>query len=226
MVPISVAFVDDHPLLLAGISSLFSAKSDFNVVATGVSASDAVDIAARFAPDVIVVDLSMPGNVFDAIAEIVRRPQDTKVLAYTAAVGIEHAVSALDAGASGYVLKGSTAEELMEGIRTVHSGETFITPGFANKVIVALRTASLRKTSAQAIRLSAREEQIVRQLLRGLTNREIAQNLSIGEKTVKHYMTILMQKLHARNRIGVVIAAQKMDMDIQERASPYSRHQQ
>lgn len=219
MVPISVAFVDDHPVLLDGIASMFTAGKDFNVVAVGACAADALAIASVQAPDVLVVDLSMPGNVFGAIAEIVGKAQGTKVLAFTAMTGIEYAVQALDAGATGYVLKGSTADELMQGIRAVHGGETFITPNFANKVIVALRSASLRKVAAQAIKLSIREEQIIRLLLRGRTNKEIALSLSISEKTVKHYMTLLMQKLHARNRIEVVIAAQKLEADNAERTS-------
>lgn len=222
MVPISVAFVDDHPVLLDGIASMFTTGTDFNVVAVGASAADALAIASARAPDVLVVDLSMPGNVFAAIAEIVGKGEGTKVLAFTAMTGIEYAVQALDAGASGYILKGSTADELMQGIRAVHRGETFITPSFANKVIVALRSATARKAAAQAIKLSIREEQIVRLLLRGRTNKEIALSLSISEKTVKHYMTLLMQKLSARNRIEVVIAAQKLEADNLERTS--SRH--
>ena len=222
MASISVAFVDDHPVLLDGIASMFTTGTDFDVVAVGSSAADALAIASAQAPDVLVVDLSMPGNVFGAIAEIVGKAQGTKVLAFTAMTGIEYAVQALDAGASGYILKGSTADELKQGIRAVHCGETFITPSFANKVIVALRSASLRKVAAQAIKLSIREEQIIRLLLRGRTNKEIALSLSISEKTVKHYMTLLMQKLSARNRIEVVIAAQKLEADNAERTS--SRH--
>ena len=222
MASISVAFVDDHPVLLDGIASMFTTGTDFDVVAVGASAADALAIASAQTPDVLVVDLSMPGNVFGAIAEIVGKAQGTKVLAFTAMTGIEYAVQALDAGASGYILKGSTADELKQGIRAVHGGETFITPSFANKVIVALRSASLRKVAAQAIKLSIREEQIIRLLLRGRTNKEIALSLSISEKTVKHYMTLLMQKLSARNRIEVVIAAQKLEADNAERTS--SRH--
>jgi DNA-binding CsgD family transcriptional regulator len=89
-------------------------------------------------------------------------------------------------------------------------------------VIEALRTASMRKVAAGPIKLSIREEQIVRLLLRGRTNREIAIGLGIGEKTVKNYMTILMQKLHARNRLEVLIAAQKLEVD--NRGEPISRH--
>jgi DNA-binding NarL/FixJ family response regulator len=212
MKPISVALIDDHPLLLAGVATLFEASDGFELVAKGACASDAIEVMKQH-PDVIILDLNMPGDAFDAIAVIAANSEGTKVVAFTASTGIDHAVRALEAGASGYILKGSSAEELLQGVRAVHAGETYIAQGFATKVIAALRNASLRKIAAQAIKLSIREEQIVRLLLRGRTNKEIAAGLGISEKTVKHYMTILMQKLQARNRLEVVIAAQKLEVE-------------
>ena len=208
---ISVGLVDDHPLLRSGLAALFESTDGFEVVAQGSCAADAVEISSRFSPNILIMDLTMPGNAFSAISEINGKQKNTKIVAFTASAGIEHAVMALDAGASGYILKGSTAEELVNGVRTVHMGETYITQGFATKVVLALRNASVRKLAADAIKLSVREEQIVRLLLHGRTNKEIALSLSISEQTVKHYMSILMQKLHARNRLEVVIAAQKME---------------
>lgn len=156
------------------------------------------------------MDLNMAGNAFDAIAEISRKSK-TKVVVLTASTGVDHAVHSLDAGAHGYVLKGGSADELIRSIRSVLDGQTYISQEFASKVISALRDESVRKAAAKAIKLSIREEQIVRLLLRGKTNKEIANALKICEKTVKHYMTVLMQKLNARNRLEVVIAAQKMN---------------
>lgn len=210
---ISVALIDDHPLMLAGVVNLFETTDDFIVIGKGATSEDALDINRKLRPDVMVMDLFMPGNAFDVISEIVTTSSGTKIVAFTAMTGSDHAVRALNAGASGYVLKGSSADELIQGVRAAHRGETYITPGFAFKVIEALRHASLRKIAAGPIKLSIREEQIVRLLLRGLTNREIAIGLGIGEKTVKNYMTILMQKLHARNRLEVLIAAQKLEVD-------------
>lgn len=210
---ISIALVDDHPLLLSGIARMFEQAGDFDVVACGATADEAVEIVAQHVPDILILDLSLPGNAFDAIASIASKTDGTKVVAFTASTGIEYAVRALEAGASGYMLKGSTADEVMRGIRAVWGGEVYITQGFASKVISALRNASLRKIAAQAIKLSIREDQIIRLLLRGRTNKEIAIALGISEKTVKHYMTVLMQKLQARNRLEVVIAAQKLEAD-------------
>jgi DNA-binding NarL/FixJ family response regulator len=161
--------------------------------------------------DVALVDLGMPGNVYEAIQSLRAKAPDTKILVFTASVAIDHAVRALEAGAHGYVLKGSTIGELTDAIRAVFKGETYLTQSFALKVISALRNTSARKAALHALQLSLREEQVVRLLLRGKTNREIADSLKISEKTVKYYMSALMQKMHARNRIEVVLAAQRLN---------------
>lgn len=217
MAKISIAFVDDHPVLLEGLASVFMEIPRFKVLATGKCAADAIEMLNKIRPDVILLDLNMPGDAFAAIAQIRELSCETKIIVFTASAGIDHAVRALDAGATGYVLKGSTDEELMQAIDVVLTGETFITPSFASKVIAALRNVSLRKAASQKIRLSVREDQIVRLLLLGRTNKEIAQRLQISEKTVKHYMTLLMQKLQARNRVEVVLAAQGLDGFLTER---------
>jgi DNA-binding NarL/FixJ family response regulator len=210
MIALSVGLVDDHPLLLRGVVSLLEQSSEFQVVQTGLTSQDIVDISTAYHPDVIVTDLSMPGDVYRAIATAATLAPDTKILAFTAAAGIEPAIRALDAGATGYVLKGSPASELIQAIEAVHRGETYITQSFASKVIAGLRDSALRRKAAEAVKLSIREEQIVKLLVRGNTNKEIADALKISEKTVKHHMTYLMQKLHARNRTEAVIAVQKL----------------
>jgi two-component system nitrate/nitrite response regulator NarL len=216
---VSVAFIDDHPLFLAGVSSLFASQDRFRVVGLGSNATDALEIARGHNPAIMVMDLNMPGDAFAAITQI-SRAFSTKIIAFTASTGIDCAVRALDAGASGYVLKGSTADELLSAVELVVRGETFINQGLATKVIQALRTATNRPVQTGTLKLSAREQQIVQHLLRGLTNRAIADRLAISEKTVKHYMTVLMQKMHARNRLEVVIAAQKMEGSLPEGGRP------
>jgi len=212
MSAISVGIVDDHPLLIEGIATLLSrTQGRLQVLSTGSTARDIIDISARLHPDVIIVDLSMPGDVYAAIAASIKISPNTKIIAFTAATGVDAAIRALDAGAMGYVQKGSSAQELILAIESVCHGETYITRSFASQVIAGLRNASLRRVAAQAVRFSIREDQIVRLLLRGFTNKEIAASLKISDKTVKNYMTLLMQKLNARNRLEVVIAAQKMN---------------
>ncbi|AHK42269.1 MULTISPECIES: response regulator transcription factor [Ensifer] len=209
---ISVAFVDDHPILLEGLVSLYSGKSDLEIVAKGENAVDALKIVEEFSPEVLVLDLSMPGDAIAAIELVTQKYKDTRIIVFTANSSIETAIQVLNYGVSGYVLKGSSASDLHEAIRTVYDGETFITAGFATKVIMAMKTAEIRRRSQAQRRLSLREEQIVRHLMRGSTNREIAACLDISEKTVKHYMTVLMQKLDVRNRVEVVLAAQRLDV--------------
>jgi DNA-binding NarL/FixJ family response regulator len=209
---ISVGIVDGHPLLIEGIATLFSrSHGRIQVSSIGSTTRDIIDIAARLHPDVIIVDLSLPGDVYAAIAASIKISPNTKIVAFTAATGVDWAIRALDAGASGYVLKASSAHELIQAVESVCHGETYITRSFASQVIAGLRNASLRRVAAEAVRFSIREDQIVRLLLRGLTNKGIAASLKISEKTVKNYMTLLMQKLNARNRLEVVIAAQKMN---------------
>ena len=203
---IRIAFVDDHPVLLAGIAAIFTDDDDFEVVAKGTCADDAVSISATHRPDVVVLDLNMPGDAFAAMADIGRRWPRIKIVAFTAAAEIDTAVKTLRSGACGYLVKGSEPEELRDGILAVLQGETFVTPSLAGKVLNALAT----QIENHATRLSCRETQIVRLLYKGMTNKEIATDLKISEKTVKHYMTILMQKLNVRNRLEVVMASQRM----------------
>lgn len=208
MSALSVAFVDDHPVFLMGISGLFSGNSGYRVVGTGTTTAEAASLVRSHSPDVLVIDLNLPGDPYRAIAEISQTR--TKIVVFTASTGIDCAVRALDAGASGYLLKGSSANELMTAIDSVVRGETFINQTFAAQIIAAMRSKALRRIASPETRLSVRERQIVQHLMHGRTNREIAETLHISEKTVKHYMTVLMQKLHVRNRVEAVIAAQKL----------------
>ncbi|MFN3318805.1 MAG: response regulator [Allorhizobium sp.] len=213
---VRVAFVDDHPILLEGLVSLYRTKTDLDVVAMGHTTVDALNIVETHHPDVIVMDLSMPGDSFAAIDVMLASYPDTKVIVFTASSAIQPAVELIEAGISGYVLKGASSSDLHHAIISAYSGETYITPGFATKVIVSMKTAELRRRAQPAERLHHREEQIVSGLLKGLTNREIGLTLNISEKTVKHYMTSLMSKLNVRNRVELVIA-------VKNRTSPRDR---
>lgn len=223
---VSIGLVDDHPLMIEGIITLFSRAQGLEISSTGSTARDIIDISSRFRPDVIIVDLSMAGDVYEAIATSIKVSPATKIVAFTAATGVDSAIRALDAGANGYVLKGSSAQELIQAVEAVRLGETYITQSFASQVIAALRNTAVRRVAAEAVRFSIREDQIVRLLLRGKTNKEIAVALKISEKTVKNYMTILMQKLNARNRLEVVIAAQAMAELDQDDSAKHQQWQQ
>ncbi len=209
----TVALVDDHPLMVDGMLQLLSKSTTLQVTAVGTTSSDLIDICKKHRPELFIVDLSLPGDVYEAIQLALKVSPTTKFIAYTASTAVDTAIRALDAGAKGYVLKGSTASELLAALDSALNDETYISQAFASRVINALRDASLRRAAAEVVRLSIREDQIVRLLLRGKTNREIAMTLTISERTVKHYMTALMQKLQVRNRTEVVLAAQKLQSD-------------
>ncbi|MEP3329236.1 response regulator transcription factor [Sedimentitalea sp.] len=206
MTKFTVAVVDDHPMLLEGLKAIFQDNEAYRVLSTGNCADDAIRIATSTEPDVLILDLNLPGDAFEAIARIVSSASVTRIVAFTASANIQHAVLALNKGASGYVLKGSTDKELFGALDTVLAGDSYITPGFAGKVISALSTGQ------EKTRLSAREDQVVKLLLGGRTNREIGQELRLSEKTVKQYMSQLMQKLEVRNRVEVVLAAQQLQI--------------
>ncbi len=212
---INICLIDDHPILLSGIMALFDSDPMINVKGTGDDANSAIALSNEHGPDVIVMDLNMPGNVIDAIKAIASSGETTKVLAFTAVSGVDYAIAALEAGAAGYVLKGSSIDDLKQAIEQVHLGESYISPSFASKVVAGMRTASLRRTARENCRFSVREEQVLRLLLLGHTNKEIAECLSISDKTVKHYMTVIMQKMNVRNRIEVVLAARTWECQVQ-----------
>ncbi|MGO4737326.1 LuxR C-terminal-related transcriptional regulator [Bosea sp. 2KB_26] len=210
MPDLSIAIVDDHPMLMEGIAALLKRWGGFMLAATGNVADHIVSIARTHRPDEMIVDLSMTGDVFQAIADALKIAPETKIVVFTASASTEDAIRALDAGAKGYVLKGSPGEDLFQALQAAQRGDVYVTPAFATKLICALKEKTLERQKAINNRLSVREQQIVNLLLLGKMNNEIARELSLSAKTVKGYMTNLMAKLNARNRLEVVLAAQKL----------------
>lgn len=190
-------------MLLEGMQSIFGRREGYDVVGIGSCCDDAIKIVRDRSPSILVLDLSMGGDAFVCIREIRDKHPATRVVTFTASASVNHAVQALDAGASAYVLKGGPLSSLAEAIDTVAQGETYITQGFATKVITAIR----QPRSTNELRLSVREDQIIRLVLEGKTNKQIGDLLAISEKTVKHYMTIIMQKFNVKNRVGVALMA-------------------
>jgi len=192
------------------MSALFRFEPGYEVVAEGASADAALEIVAGHRPDVLFLDLSMPGNVFEAITQISHSEPGTHVVVYTAFSSFDSVLKALDAGATGFVLKGGRVEEVLEAVEAVMNGEMFITKQYAGQVLTGLRNKSARGSALEkAVKLSVREKQIVQHLMHARTNREIASEMLLSEKTVKYYMSGLMNKLNARNRLEVVLEAQK-----------------
>jgi two-component system, NarL family, nitrate/nitrite response regulator NarL len=197
--------------LLDGLLNVFASRADFTVVASSGSPAQAQVIAEAHLPEILILDPGDSEEGFNVVTAIAGMGREMKVVVFTTVNRIEHAVRALDAGASAYLTSASTSGELLEAVQTVLAGDSFISPGIATRLIASLRTAAFTKAAAQKLRLTVREEQIVGLLHKGKTNREIGQDLGLSEKTVKHYMTVLMQKLAARSRLEVVLALKALD---------------
>jgi DNA-binding NarL/FixJ family response regulator len=208
-----IAFVDDHPTLLMGIAALFSSDERYHIVGTGSSADDALALATRHEPEILILDLSMPGDVFAAIQAIAERAAKTRIIIFTAFANVDLAFQALDSGAHAFVLKGRPSEDLYAAIDAVLTGQLYVSPDFSRKLMSGFRNRSKREKELQSAKLSAREMQIVECLFEAKTNKEIARTLQLSEKTVKHYMTNLMNKLKVKSRLEVVLAAQAMRRD-------------
>lgn len=206
----TVTISDDHPIFLQGVEDVLRRHPDLQVVGTAISAQSTLELVVAQKPDLAILDLSMPGDVFQTIADIASNAVRTRTLVYTAYCSVDSAVRALDAGATGFVLKTDPVEELLYGVRGGIRGELVISKRFSAEVLKAMRARLKEAPEDHFATLSPRETQIVGQLLLGHTNREIAKTLGLTEQTVKHYMTGLMQKLDARNRVDIVIAAKRL----------------
>ncbi len=210
--PIRICVVDDHPLLREGVVGTLSAAG-MDVVGAGASTDDATRLADERLPDVMLLDISMPGGGIEAARAIGRSHPKIKTIMLTVSEREDDVIAAMEAGARAYVLKGIGGPELLATIRSVHQGETYITPQMAARVLSRMqrRTGANGSTRSKApeSELTIREEQIMDEVAQGFTNKEIALKFRLSEKTVKHYMTSVLQKLQVRNRVQAVIALQK-----------------
>ncbi|QIO47098.1 response regulator transcription factor [Rhizobium leguminosarum bv. trifolii] len=198
MTVITIAIVDDHPLFREGVSRSLSKIDDFVVVGEGASADDAVTLAASQRPDVLLLDVSMPGGGINAISEIVVGSPQTKVLMLTASEDVDPLIASLRRGAAGYVVKGIGSRGLAEAIRTVVRGSRYISPGMRTKIVE--KTLLDRPAS-----LTPRETEVIELVAEGLSNKHIARRLELQEKTIKHHMTEILFKLGASNRTEAAI---------------------
>ena len=208
MKPIRVVVVDDHPMFRGGVVQILDTDDHFEVVGEGGSASEAIQLAKTHEPDLILLDISLPGSGLEAASQIGKLCPDIQIVMLTASEEEQNVTASLEAGAKGYLLKGTSGPELIRIARAVCGGDSYVTPTLAAKLLSQMRQKQIQqKQSSENGRseLTSREEEVLDQVSRGLTNKEIARQLSLSEKTVKHYMTIIMQKLQVRNRVEAVI---------------------
>ena len=199
---------DDHPLFREGVSRTLISEADFEVVGEAADAQEAVELARNILPDIILLDISMPGSGIEAARQISRICPVVKLIMLTVSEHDDDVMSALQAGARGYILKGIGGRELVGIIRSVHQGESYVSPDLAARLLVEMRESDSDAVMRDPLsELTAREEQILKGVSRGLSNKEIGLELGLQEKTVKHYMTNILQKLQVRNRVEAALIA-------------------
>lgn len=207
---IRVAIVDDHPIMRDGLIYTFDREADFEVVGQGGTGDEAVHIAEMLLPDLILLDINMPGDGITAARTISHRCPAVRIIMLTAHDGEQYVVDALRGGASGYVVKGISSEELVKTARAVHGGEAYVSPALAARLLGRRSIEAAPEASpSKFLDLTAREEQILRFVSEGHSNKEIGDLIGLTERTVKHYMTNILQKLHARNRVEAALIARE-----------------
>ena len=197
---IRVMLADDHQILLDGLRRLIDSTGDMKVVATATDAATAVAAAQEHRPDVLVLDVSMPGGGLEVARRVREMELPTKVVILTMFSEDRYVMEAVRLGAAGYVLKRSADKELLEAIRTVAAGEAYLTPA---AVRLLLATQQSEKGRAEPA-LSPREREVLRFTARGYSNLEIAERLFVSPKTVDTYRSRIMAKLDLHRRSQLV----------------------
>lgn len=203
---IRVVVADDHPVVREGLRSFLAARPGIDVVGETGDADGLVATAQALQPDVVLVDLVMPGDGIEAIQRLQALPTPPRALVLTSFTGDNKVVPALRAGAAGYLLKDVDPLELEAAIRTVHRGGTLLSPTASTPVIDAVRgDASIDDT--RLAQLSPRERDVLACLARGLSNRAISDELYVSEKTVKTHVSSILSKLRVSDRTQAAVFA-------------------
>ncbi|MEQ1403760.1 response regulator transcription factor [Neorhizobium sp. Rsf11] len=207
MTAVKIAVVDDHPLFREGVTRSFSEIEDFEIVGEGGSRDDAIRIAREFCPDVMLIDISMPGSGLETITDALEYCPTLKIVMLTVSEARDDITKALKLGAKGYVLKGIGSRGLAEVVRTIAAGGSYVSPALSAQLIAGL------SASAEAVEqpdpmaeLTDREQEVLNLVASGLSNKRVARELDLHEKTVKHHMTRIFSKLKVSNRTEAALA--------------------
>ena len=208
--PIRIVVADDHPIVRAGIVSLLEQAPGIEVVGEAADGAEAVELAASEHPDLVLMDLRMPGvDGASATASIVAAGDGTRVLVLTTYETDDHILAAIEAGASGYLLKAAPQAEILAGIRAVAAGETVLAPSIAAKLVSRVRADA---ASVAPPTLSPREREVLALVAAGRSNPEIARDLYIGEATVKTHLLHAFEKLGVNDRTRAVTRAMELGL--------------
>jgi two-component system, NarL family, nitrate/nitrite response regulator NarL len=214
---IRIGVIDDHPMLLDGILLALRSNSDFEIIGTGETKADAIALAQTVKPEIMLLDVGIAGGGIEAARHISKAEPDVKLIMFTASDRPDHVNAALAAGVMGYVLKGASSRELCDSIRTVCSGKRYITPELAMTILAPHPIGSPVIDAENAPQklskkdFTNREIDVIQLLSAGKTNKVIAMELSLSEKTVKHHMSNIMEKLQVHSRLSAALILSKWD---------------
>ena len=208
---IRVLIADDQPLIRTGLRTLLGAQDGIEVVGEASTGAGAVTESARLAPDVVVMDIRMPGtDGIQATAQVIRQPTAPRVLVLTTYDLDEYVYDALAAGASGFLLKDAQPEELVDGVRVIAAGDALLAPAVTRRLIEAFVTgahARVRRHDARLDALTEREREVLGLLAQGMSNAEISAALHVSGNTTKTHVARILAKLDLRDRVHAVIFA-------------------
>lgn len=209
--PLRIVVADDHPLFREGVVHSLSSEPDIEIVGEAADGMEAARLAADLLPDLVLMDLAMPkGGGIEATRRLAASVPATAVLILTVSENRDDLLDALKAGARGYVLKGVGSGGLVHAVRAVSNGEVYVTPALASGILHEMTRGDTVDPIEQ---LTPRERDILKLVAEGRTNREIGEQLFLAEKTVKHYMTNVLQKLHVRSRVEAALLAQRRELE-------------
>jgi len=209
MPEIRVLIVDDDPLVRSALSHFVARDPEITVIGQAEDGFDAIGFIERDRPDVVMMDVQMPGmNGIQATAAIAERWPDVRILAVTTLDGSDTVLPMLSAGASGYLLKDSSAESIVTGVREVHSGASSLSPRIASLLVKHVRSTEPLAGADDALEeLTDRESEVLERLAQGMSNAEIAQSLIVSEGTVKAHLGRIMSKWQVRDRVQILVTA-------------------
>lgn len=203
---IRIIVADDHPVVRGGVVGLVGDEPDMEVVAVASNGEEAAELALEHRPDLVLMDLRMPGVDGVQATEAIRSAApEIRVLVFTTYETDENILGAIEAGASGYLLKASPAEEVLAGVRAVAAGETVLGPSIAARLVTRMRTDP-------APTLSGRQLEVLRLIAEGRSNPEIAAELFIGESTVKTHVGAIFERLGVNDRTRAVTRAMELGL--------------
>nr|WP_316642351.1 response regulator transcription factor [uncultured Roseateles sp.] len=204
---VDILVVDDHPLFRQGVVHSLQMDPAFRIVGEAASGEEALALARALLPEVVLLDISMPGwNGIVTAEKIAMACPATAIVMLTGSDDKDKLLSALKAGARGYVLKGVSARELAHVVRAAVDGEVYVSPSIAAEMLVSLTQG---KAPDPLQELTEREREILALIGQGLTNREIGERIFLSEKTIKHYVTNILQKLQVRSRVEAALLASR-----------------